>query len=492
MIHLFMIVSVFLKKNSFLFLSFFILIFFHLKGVVYYDEGYILNSALRIVNGQVPYRDFDMVYTPISFLTVAAFLKIFGVSVFSGRLAALTISLLSLLALYKLLNIITKNNFFICICLLFFISWGPAHINFPWPVMFSICFSLYTLLFYLYGVMKKKQMYFFLAGILTIIVFLSKQNFGLGLIFATCISFFCFNTKKKRIFICSFVSGIAAACALTAFLLLMSSSFLQFFQNLYVYTFKRILVEKTLDTPFLYTGSFLTRFTKLFYYLLPPLFSLGAFYVSLKYEIKYILIAFFVLTFYLLGIRPTTDYNHFVPLLAVSIIALAIIFQFIRSFVLRNMLYGFIIFMIALGFYRAYSGGYYKWEPPLRDATYYAKDPRLQVFLEKDVATKTTELKYFIDTQTEPDEYIFVNYYAPFVYFVSGRKNISRYDLVDQNALPVSYKKDLLQELQKKKVKLIIMNEMNKNEKSAIVDFIKKNYRFERDINGYIIYKKLL
>ncbi len=37
-----------------------ILIFFHFRGVIFYDEGYILNSALRVAHGEVPYRDFDV------------------------------------------------------------------------------------------------------------------------------------------------------------------------------------------------------------------------------------------------------------------------------------------------------------------------------------------------------------------------------------------------------------------------------------------------
>ena len=81
-----------------------ILVFFHTKGAIYYDEGYILNSALRITNGQIPYKDFDMAYTPLSFLTTALFFKIFGISVLSGRLVALIISILSTFVLYKILR----------------------------------------------------------------------------------------------------------------------------------------------------------------------------------------------------------------------------------------------------------------------------------------------------------------------------------------------------------------------------------------------------
>src|SRR6266571_1517587 len=90
-----------------------ILVFFHFRGVIFYDEGYILNSALRVAHGEVPYRDFDVNYTPFSFLIVTVFFKLFGESVFAGRLAALTVSLFSLFALFKILQLITKNNLLI-------------------------------------------------------------------------------------------------------------------------------------------------------------------------------------------------------------------------------------------------------------------------------------------------------------------------------------------------------------------------------------------
>src|SRR4051812_36697341 len=129
-----------------------LLIFFHFRGVTYYDEGYIINSALRVVHGQIPYKDFDMVYTPASFVLTAGFLKAFGESLFSERLGALILSVFSLIALVLLVRNITKNNFILIASVLFFISWGPSHINFAWPVMFAVCFLLYAMLFYFLGI----------------------------------------------------------------------------------------------------------------------------------------------------------------------------------------------------------------------------------------------------------------------------------------------------------------------------------------------------
>src|SRR5216683_394039 len=42
------------------------------------DEGILLQGAQRILDGQVPYRDFFSFYTPGSFYFVAAVFKVFG------------------------------------------------------------------------------------------------------------------------------------------------------------------------------------------------------------------------------------------------------------------------------------------------------------------------------------------------------------------------------------------------------------------------------
>lgn len=48
----------------FFFFLFFVLAFFQTKGIILYDEGYILTAAQRIVDGQIVYRDFDFAYMP--------------------------------------------------------------------------------------------------------------------------------------------------------------------------------------------------------------------------------------------------------------------------------------------------------------------------------------------------------------------------------------------------------------------------------------------
>jgi hypothetical protein len=50
-----------------------------------HDEGIIAHGALRVLNGEVPYRDFWNLYGPAQFWILAALYKIFGVSLLTER-----------------------------------------------------------------------------------------------------------------------------------------------------------------------------------------------------------------------------------------------------------------------------------------------------------------------------------------------------------------------------------------------------------------------
>ena len=50
-----------------------------------YDEGYILYGAIRILTGEIPYRDFWLVYAPAQFYVVAGLFKAWGASVLLAR-----------------------------------------------------------------------------------------------------------------------------------------------------------------------------------------------------------------------------------------------------------------------------------------------------------------------------------------------------------------------------------------------------------------------
>lgn len=467
-----------------------ILLFFHTKGVVFNDEGYILNSALRMVHGQAPYRDFDVAYPPFSFEITSLFIQIFGQSVLTGRIAAFTVSLFSLFAIFKILKLISKNLFIICLSLLFFVFWGPAQINFPSPTMFAVCFFFYTVLFYLTGLKYKSIKYFFITGIIVVLAFLSKQNFGAGMFVSVLVAFMFTDIKNKKMYMLSYAAGVLAAILFFCLILLFTSSFVPFLYNFYNYTIKRIVLEQTLNTPFLYEGKIYLKIAKFLIYSLPLSLSILAFVLYLKSNKNLLIIPIITALFYIIGIRPETDYIHLVPLLSASCIVYAMIVNFPKRIIISKFFIILFILLTGLGFYTAYYKGYYKWDWSLSTQNYFSSNSRLRIFMAEVHNTEAESLIKYIQLNTKTNEKIFVNHYSPLIYFISNRENVSRYDLVGPNQILISQQKEIIDNLKKQNSKLVIMNGLNKDEKSIISNYIKKNYKFEKNIGGYFIFRK--
>src|SRR5438067_10184640 len=69
-------------------------------GIDWRDEGLLAYGAVRVMEGQVPQRDFVSVQPPLSFYTVAVIFKALGTSLGSLRIFGLSIFLLLPLLIY--------------------------------------------------------------------------------------------------------------------------------------------------------------------------------------------------------------------------------------------------------------------------------------------------------------------------------------------------------------------------------------------------------
>lgn len=70
----------------------------------FYDEGLILTGAVRVLHGQIPYRDFYANYGPAQFYILAALFRVFGESVLVERLFDLLLKATLVASVYRLLQ----------------------------------------------------------------------------------------------------------------------------------------------------------------------------------------------------------------------------------------------------------------------------------------------------------------------------------------------------------------------------------------------------
>lgn len=469
-------------------LLFVVTVFFSLFGLFYPDEGYILHTASRLLNGEVMYKAFHFVYTPLSAWIPATFFLVFGESIFVGRVSAVFVAFLSVCALYFLSRKYTKNillRFFLPVT---YLSWGFSHINFIWPSMVAISCGIFGCFFYL--TQKGWKQYVF-AGFFSGLSLLSKQNIGLSV----CICFFILsllfqNGRLKRNIsgLFQFLGG-AALVSVVFFLILFSQGALRaFWDNFYLNIFQKIVVEGTLNTPLVY-GEGVYAWLKFFYYISPLLFSFPALYLCIKKRSPLMLLPVFCVFVYLAGIRPVTDYVHISPLMALSGLPLLPLFIFIRNKKIVFPLIFYAALVIFTGFYNPLFLYYYRWQEPILKQTNFVGG-RAGIFLDDKYKDEIPELTTEINALSEKGTYIFINYYAPMVYFLLDRRNPTKYDYLSANAISEVEQQDIIKNLKEKNVQVALTHEIVKNDTSLSYQYIAKHFIKTKQVNDLIIWKR--
>jgi hypothetical protein len=146
-------------------------------GIDWRDEGLLAYGAVRVMQGEVPHRDFVSLQPPLSFYTAAAVFKLCGTSLASLRGFGLSIFLLLPLLIYAVGRNFTGP-------ILSFAAAAPACIlglpycNFvPLAVWQGIADSLAAMLLFLPAVFSRRQWLAFPAGTLSAVsVFLRHDQ----------------------------------------------------------------------------------------------------------------------------------------------------------------------------------------------------------------------------------------------------------------------------------------------------------------------------
>lgn len=464
------------------------------RGLAFPDEGYILNTGQRIYDGQVIYKDFDFVYTPITGFATAFSFWVFGNSIFAERTISLFLALLTGFFLLRLGKRLTPNPYFALIPLLIYSTWGPSHINFIWPGMWAINFAIIGFCLLYEALQRKNNTYFFYSGFLLGLVILTKQNFAAAVLLAVIILFLLIRPIRNRIAQTYLWLGILSPIAVFLIYTLVTGSTWHFLQNSYVHVIQLVLLEGSIDTP-LFVGSnvFIARGKFLFYFS-PLLLSLIAMYIVWKKDKTKLILLFFVAIFFLFGFRPVTDYVHLAPLLSLTGIPLLVLISAITTIKRFKNLHKkipFILFALyallfaLIGIWSALFFGYYRWSPPLTTQNTYIDHPRVGIWIDQNTKNQIETINSLLNEYSKPKEEVFLNYYAPMVYFLADRRNPTRYDYT---GLPDEYQKQVVQTLEQKKIKTVVTFYLNKNDKTIIGEYIKNNYIFTKKSGEYEVW----
>lgn len=171
----------FFKENRFLIiLSILIFVYttyFYNKGLENVDEGVLNVGASRIAEGEIPYRDFFIPYTPLSFYYVALFFKLFGTSLFVARFSSIFVSFFYIFTIFLFSLRFLKLPFSI-IPIIFLTHAGMASWHISSHHFISNIFTIIAFYFLSIYEEKKRTFYIYLCGVSSSISFLTLNDQG--------------------------------------------------------------------------------------------------------------------------------------------------------------------------------------------------------------------------------------------------------------------------------------------------------------------------
>ena len=294
------------------------------RGLAFPDEGYIVNTGQRILDGQVLYRDFDFVYTPLTAFAASLSFLLLGTSIFSERFLSLLLSLITILALLRLGKLLNPKFPYSFLPATVYLAWGPTHTNFIWLGMWALNFAIigFSLLFE--AVATNKPKLYYISGLCLSFIMLTKQNYAVATLLTLFFLIAVFKPLRNRLMLTYLSLGITIPIALFLIYTASTDSTWAFLQNSYVNVIQEVLIKGSINTPIV-VGNPIAAVIKFLFYSSPLLLSLIAIVTIWKKEKTKLILISFVVIFYLFGFRPVTYYVHLTPLLSLTGLPLLIL-----------------------------------------------------------------------------------------------------------------------------------------------------------------------
>ncbi len=197
-----------------IFFSFFINFYYSNIGVLPQDTFAYYDTAFRILNGAIPFKDYWTVSGPVIDYIQSLFFYFFGVNWKVYTLNGSVINCLITLTFYFLLktyNLKRGLNFFYCFC--FSVLANPS-MGVAFPDHYSTFFSLIAVFLFLITIKVDKKIFWYLIPFLFFLAFFSKQSPSSYIFISTIILIFFYITFFKKIKFLKYLFFSSVGCLL--------------------------------------------------------------------------------------------------------------------------------------------------------------------------------------------------------------------------------------------------------------------------------------
>jgi|Deesub1362A_J573_1020465.scaffolds.fasta_scaffold01035_1 hypothetical protein len=482
------------------------------------DWGGIVVAAERFLKGEVFYKDFSIVYTPGIYIYTALAFKILGTELRSALIAWSLIRAVNCVLFYFAGRIFFKNKIVTILPLILWIIPGPIHKS------FIVFFCLLHLIVLITLLLSNHRGLYILAGIVAGVSFIFRldllMSFTITLLIIECIKFF--NTKK-----------IAKWQSLKGSTL-----------NLLIYTLGVLLAIFPFVVYLMVNSAFIDAVNQTLYFLgtarsrlflLPPLSRILSWSI---WDFSNYVVIFIPLT---IAVLLLSEIVHNIWSRRFDIINKQLLILFIHGILslhqvlrwpwagrLYQILPPFIIADIYL-FSKWYlkrplqsSSSFYSFIKTLMVITnllllslvfgsltmddMYTNNsilirlknrtllsyPKLRVYTTEKQANEVKKLVDVIERETRKDNYIYIVQYYPMYYFITGRRNATRYYFLEAYVYSDDKQKEVIRDLEEKNVRLIISgpNHPGTPEATLLNDYLNKNFVIIGHQGKKVIYRR--
>lgn len=508
-------------------MSFIFLLYMMRYGIFPYDDGVLLYGAERILAGNIPYRDFYLVYTPGNLYLLALVFKIFGPSIMIERILNTIVSLFILITTYLITRKLTKNFYALifAIFLTTFCIWlDSSYANQNIPLLFSLlsglCFINYMI--------KEEKRYLIFSGLLIGVTALFRHDFGLYTFIAVTITLLAFEYHKNSDTCSDLFTKIKDAVKnwlvlLGSILIITIPPMIYFLMMVPVHDLYTAFIVFPTKIYTIYVQHSFPMPTNIFYLITIyfPIFILIITLLWLLFKIKYRGInqkEWIIIFLLLLGLvflnsfRLLPYYPHMYLTMITSIILLSFLLsEYVRIDRIisrfkhaekhdqnRNIIFtSFIILIIVVVclfsihiFYQTVN------DNPLPLDT--AKGSGIFIHSSLNDLKETVN---YVQENIPPSEKIFIASYSqdkiigntPIFYFLTDRNSATKYsEIIDGVVNTPTVQNEIIDELKKNNVKFVILYESPQDESIGAMDlvqYIKSYYKPVKTIGYYIVYK---
>lgn len=407
------------------------------------DELWNYGFSYNISNGLIPYKDFNMIITPLFPLLGALFLTIFG----------------------KTLLVFHMFNALVCTAIFYFMKkFIPKNYYVAYPILLCFSFPNYNvfciLLLYILMYLENKKSNDYLIGIFLGLTFITKQNIGIYLCIPT---LFTKDIKKM----------IKRAIGFTIPILLLLV-YLLINNNLYEF----------IDYAFLGVSSFAQKNTMISTTNIIVI-SITSLYLIYQYIKTKDITIIYLLSFQLLVFPLVETYHFMIALIPI----IGYIVNKIKIYVKRIFIYiGFAAFLVII-----FTGNIVKinkGEYTLPNTTTVYKYRRLNKY--EDIAIKDV-----INYMKNYEGKLYIISKSAYTFKLEGNMPINKYDLLNNGNLGSGGHKKIIKEIEEycKKEKCVFFvteEELNDENEGVynkeIVKYVMETYKRNTKVNGFGIY----